>query len=226
MNVYFIPLGGGRFEPYFEPEDDAAVDDEPVDGGFFSRIRARFNETLREAERHRHERVQQPPTSAAGRLKRLMLRWIAERVAEQRLLWNLRTVREAVLHVPDDEDPVAAEKAFRQTLQRDKDRHLRRCALHTLGLILTVPVAVIPGPNLLGYLFTFTAVGHLLSFLGARRGNRDVSWTVQPDAALSALGRALAAQPPERHRLVSEIAERLRLRRLTLFVERMTAPTA
>jgi hypothetical protein len=226
MNVYFVPLGNARFEPYFEPEDDAADVEVPEGAGFFARIRARFAETLREAERQRHERVHHRPTTAMGRVKRLIFRWIAERVAEQRLLWNLRTVDDAVLHVPDDTDLLAAEKQFRQILQRDGDRHLRRCGLHTLGLIVSVPVALVPGPNLFGYLFTFTAVGHLLSYLGARRGNRDVRWTIQPDAALTAVGQALQAPVPDRHRLLHEAAERLRLRRLALFVERMTVPSA
>lgn len=226
MNVYFVPLGNGRFEPYFEPEDDAADVEVPHGAGFFARMRARFAETLREAERQRHERVHHRPTTAMGRLKRLVFRWIAERIAEQRLLWNLRTVDEAVLHVPDDADPMAAEKAFRQILQRDGDRHIRRSGLHLLGLIASVPVALIPGPNLFGYLFTFTVVGHFLSYRGARRGNRDVRWTVQPNEALTALGHAIQAPEPDRHRLVNEAADRLRLRRLALFVERMTAPSA
>ena len=87
-------------------------------------------------------------------------------------------------------------------------------------------MALVPGPNLFGYLFTFTVVGHFLSYRGARRGNRDVRWTVEANEALTALGRAIQAPQPERHRLVNEAAERLRLRRLALFVERMSAPTA
>ena len=51
-------------------------------------------------------------------------------------------------------------------------------------------------------------------------------WTVEPNEALTALGRAIQAPQPERHRLENEAAERLRLRRLALFVERMSAPTA
>lgn len=226
MNVYFVPLGGGRSEPYFEVEDEAVDAGDPEDKGFFGRMRARFSETLREAERQRHERVPDVPASAFGRLKRAMFRWIAERVAEQRLLWNLRTVDEAVLYVPDTADLVEAEKAFRQTLQRDGDRHIRRCGLHALGLLAAAPMALIPGPNLLGYLFTFTVVGHFLSFRGARRGNSHVQWTVQPDAALTDIAHAVDKPAVERRRLVSEAAERLRLRRLALFVERMVAPTA
>src|SRR5690606_5479265 len=98
--------------------------------------------------------------------------------------------------------------------------------LHFLGLLAAAPMALIPGPDLFGYLFTFTAVGHFLSYRGARRGNKDVGWTVQPDEALTAIGQAVGRPAQERRRLVSEAAERLHLRRLALFVERMVAPTA
>ncbi len=226
MNVYFVPLGAGRLEPYFEHEDGEVPEELPAGTGFLGRMRARFAETLREAERQRHERTHQPPASALARLQRSLMRWIAERVAEQRLLWNLRSVDDAVLHVPDDMDLQAAEQAFRQSLQRDGDRHLRLLALHSLGLIASAPVALIPGPNVFGYLFTFTVVGHFLSYRGARRGNGTVRWRVVANADLSEVGRALTATPPERRRLLHDVSQRLHLPRLVPFVERMTVPTA
>ena len=33
-----------------------------------------------------------------------------------------------------------------------------------------MPVALVPGPNVLGYLFTFTVVGHFLAWRGAVQG--------------------------------------------------------
>jgi hypothetical protein len=225
MNVYFIPLGSGRFEPYFEHEDH----DEPAvegSGGFFARLSARFSEMLREAEHHRHERLQAPATGLLTRVQRRLMRWIAERVAEQRLLWSLRRVEAATLHVPADHDPADAERQFRQGLERDGDRHLRRLILHTIGLVVTAPMAVIPGPNVLGYFFAFTVVSHFLSFRGARRGTGDVRWTLTPSQELADLGRALSATAHDRRHRISEIAARLRLPRLAMFVERMAVPSA
>jgi hypothetical protein len=43
---------------------------------------------------------------------------------------------------------------------------------------------------------------------------------------LTAIGRAVDCPPPERFHLIHEAAERLRLRRLPLFVERMCAAPA
>jgi hypothetical protein len=225
LDVYFIPLGANRFEPYFEqPDEDAR--EAPRATGVFARLSARFSQLVREAEEHRHERQHEPPGSVLGRLQRSLMRWIAERVVEQRLLWHVRRVDEATLHVPDDMPPAEAERVFREGLAKDGDRHLRRMLLHSVGLALAIPLVVVPGPNLFGYFFTFTVVGHFLSFRGARRGASVVRWTVAPNAALTDLRRALLVDPPERHRLIHAVAERLRLPRLALFVERMAVPTA
>jgi hypothetical protein len=160
------------------------------------------------------------------RVQRRLMRWIAERVAEQRLLWRLRRVETAVLHVPADHDAADAERRFRQGLQRDGDRHRRLLILHTIGLALAAPMALVPGPNLIGYFFTFTVVSHFLSFRGARLGSSRVRWTLVPSEALAELGRALTASPHERHRQIRRIADELRLSRLAVFVERMAVPTA
>jgi hypothetical protein len=225
MSVYFVPLGGGRFEPYFEHEDhdEPAVD---ASSGFFSRMTARFSEMLRDAERARHERLQEPATGFLSRVQRRLMRWIAERVAEQRLLWKLRRVETASLYIPADHDPADAERRFRQGLQRDGDRHLRLLVGHAIGLALAAPMALVPGPNLLGYFFTFTVVSHFLSFRGARRGTSRVQWTLVPSDALAELGRALTAAAHDRHQRIHEIAAELRLPRLAVFVERMAVPSA
>ncbi len=227
MNVYLIPLGPGRLEPYFEHEDQdeaAPAGDQPP--GLFARMSARFSAMIRDAERERHERTHAAPSTVLARVRHKLLGWVAERVAEQRLLWHLRRVDEATLHVPDTMDRDAGFRDFRALLQKDHDRHLRLMLLHLLGLVASAPFMVVPGPNLFGYFFTFTVVGHFLAFRGARRGLSGVRWTVMPSAGLSTLGRALSAPGPERYRLIHEAGEHLQLPRLARFVERMAAPSA
>jgi hypothetical protein len=227
VKVYFVPLPAGRFEPYFEQDDAgdvAAADAGQL--GFFARMSARFSAMVRDAERLRHEQLHEPPKTALGRLQRRLMCWIAERVAEQRLLWKLRSVDEAELHVADDLDRDEAFRRFQQSLQKAGDWHLRRLGLHSLGLIASAPFVIVPGPNILGYFFTFTVVGHFLSYRGARRGLNDVTWTVTPNPALTTIARAIVTAPPERYRLIHEAAERLRLAHLARFVERMAAPPA
>jgi hypothetical protein len=226
VNVYYIPLGAGTFEPYFEHQDD---DEPPEDGeprGFFARMRARFSDMIKEAEEARHSQTHEAPATLMSRIQRRMMGWVAERVAEQRLLWQLRRVDEAVLHVPDDQDPAAALALFRDGLQKDGDRHRRLLALHLLGLTVSAPFVVVPGPNVFGYFFTFTVVGHFLAFRGARRAVSEVRWSVERDAALTAIGHAVSAPAPDRYRRIHEAAAPLRLAHLARFVERMAPPPA
>jgi hypothetical protein len=113
---------------------------------------------------------------------------------------------------------------MRVELTRDRARHLRGALLHGTLLLLSAPVAVIPGPNLLGYVFTFTAVGHALAGLGAHHGLRGVQWQPVSDAALTVLADALRTDAGSGAR--DEAVARLPLTRLSLFVDRVAPPTA
>lgn len=222
MDVFLVPVGRDRFECYYEAvEEDEA--DEPQGQGFFARLRARFHEQLREAERSRHQKSIEEPKTFAGRVKKRSLRWMAERIAEQRLLWQLRRAEVATLHISTDLTVERADAIMRESMKRDSDHHRNRMIPHTLVLIASGLVAIVPGPNLLAYLFTFTAVGHFLSWRGASNALNRVRWTLAPDAALTEIHRAFALEPDERHRLILAAAERLHMPRMARFVEQMAA---
>lgn len=223
MDVFLVPVGPERFECYYEAVDEDEVE-EPAEGqGFFARMRTRFNEQLKEAERSRHQRAIEEPTTFLGRMQKRSMRWIAERVAEQRLLWHLRRAEAANLHVSSDLPASDAERIMRASMKRDADFHRNRAILHAVILIAVTPVALVPGPNVLGYLFTFTVVGHYLAWRGAVRGLHNVRWTIVPDEALTDLRRAFTLDGDARHELISEVADRLHLPRMALFVERMAS---
>lgn len=226
MDVYLVPIAPDRFESYYE----AADEDEPVESvdgkGFFGRLRVRFQAQLKEAERARHQVAPEAPKTFLGRMQRRSLRWIAERIAEQRLLWHLRAADAATLHVPGDMDPREAEAVMRGAMKRDADRHLRLLAVHSVALVAAAPVAFIPGPNVLGYLFTFTVVGHFLAWRGARRGLHNVRWQVSPNPALTDLRAAHLLSSEARHRAIHDVANRLHMPKLARFVEQMGATSA
>ena len=226
MDVYLVPIGRNSFECYYEAPDDDDLK-EPEEGqGFFARMRARFQAQLHEAERARHQKAITEPTTFLARLQRRSMRWIAERIAEQRLLWHLRKCDEAFLHAPADLSVANAEATMRTSMKRDADRHLRLLAVHLVGLIASAPVAFVPGPNVLGYLFTFTVVGHFLAWRGARNGLHSVQWHVKPSTALSEMRHAFSLETGERHRLIREVAQRLHMPRMATFVEQMATPSA
>ena len=224
MDVYLVPVGPDRYECYYEAAEEETIA-EPVDGkGFFARMRARFNEQLKEAEQSRHQKASVEPTTFLGRMHKRSLRWIAERVAEQRLLWHLRKTNTAILHTPSDMTSDRADTIMRGSMKRDADFHRNRLILHSLALIAAVPVAVVPGPNILGYLFTFTVVGHFLAWRGAVRALHQIAWTIAPNPALGELQRAFSLGADARHSVIHEVARRLHMPRMARFVEQMATP--
>ena len=109
MDVYLVPIGGERYELYCEvPDDPQELDAEPSQG-FFQRMKQKFTSMLAEAEHHRrHGHVGPEHVGWLGRVKGRSMRWVAESIAEQRLLWHLRRQEQACLFFPDDIDRGAA----------------------------------------------------------------------------------------------------------------------
>jgi hypothetical protein len=221
MDVYLVPIGRDRWDCYYEAVDDDDDAAEPGDG-FFSGLKRRFQQQLKEAEEARHQAAIEEPKTFLGRMHKRSLAWIAERIAEQRLLWHLRRAAAATLHVPADLPLPEGERIMREIMKRDADRHRNRLIPHTLLLVLSGAVAIVPGPNVLAYLLTFTVVGHFLSWRGATNALHKVAWTVRPDAALSDLRRAFLLESGERHRVIKEVAHRLHMPKMARFVEQMS----
>lgn len=228
MQVFLIPIAADRYEPYFEPVDG---EDAPDDGGtgWFARQRRRFSEMLREAEAERNRRHETPveaPAGLATRWRRTFFRWIVERAAEQRLLWHLRTATAATLQVPDDlaSDPALA--ILHQGFKRDGERHRRWFFVNFVVLVASIALAIIPGPNMLGYFFTFTTVGHFLAWRGATQGQRGVTWQVQPTPLLTTVRAIVVANAHDRDAQLQATSEALGLRHLATFVARLAVPPA
>src|SRR4029078_12649951 len=93
MDVFLVPVAPDRYELYCEePEQPAAPEDVEPPTGLLRRMTHAFKQQLAEAE---HERRKGPDLSSGrkslfGRAKARLLRWVAESIAEQRLLWQLR----------------------------------------------------------------------------------------------------------------------------------------
>jgi hypothetical protein len=227
MDVYLVPVGADRYELYCEIPDEAPHDGvaEPP-AGFFRRLVHRFKEMIADAERERRHGA---PAAAAqgwpGRVRARTLRWVAESIAEQRLLWHLRKQTAACFHYPDDLDEPQAAAVLRQQLARDFDKHRFWLAIDSLLFVASGLLMLIPGPNFLAYYFAFRLVGHYFSLRGARQGLNAVTWENQPNAPLTELRRVLGLAPDAREPRVHAIAERLRLEHLVRFFERSAVST-
>ena len=230
MDAYLIPVGPDRYELYCEHDvTDADVIGDVPPQGRFAKMYANFKEALARVEEERLSgvaRVHDRPLTWAERMKHRGLCWVAEKIAEQRLLWRLRNESELMLHYPDDIKEDAAIAIARADLQREADRHMKWIVIDALLFIASGVLFFVPGPNLIAYYFGFRLVGHYLSRRGARHGLTEVRWQACASPLLSRLRCVLALEPTERDREVHEVASALQLPHLAKFFERTSVKTA
>ena len=106
MDVFVIPIGRDRYELYCEQPADADAPTETRRRPASSRrlraaLRADAAGGRRAAAQRRAGRTDGDKGWLSGLQDRLMA-WVAERIAEQRLLWNLRRQTTAVAAHPQD----------------------------------------------------------------------------------------------------------------------------
>ncbi len=231
MDVFLVPVSQDGYELYCEHVDEPEAHAEGPPSGFWVWLKSpsvflawlkyRFHGMLAEAERERRRGyVANDRDSWFQRAKRRVLRWVAESIAEQRLLWNLRRHVEATLHYPDDLAAEAAREVMRRQLARDFDKHRFWLAINSVLMVGSAALILIPGPNFIGYYFAFRVVGHFFSVRGARRGLDKVQWTEVASAPLTDLRRALGLDAAGRLREAENVATRLRLEHLATFFQR------
>lgn len=227
--MFLIPLGAGRFEPYTEiadAPDDLAGAERPR--GLFRRYWERFVEMMQAAERAQREHdLADGSRSLGGRITDRLLAWVAEKIAEQRLLWHLRRHDDVALVHQSDLPADRALAILREHLRREADRHRRWLVIDGLLTAVTGPLLFfVPGPNIVAYYFAFRTVGHFLSQRGARHGLDGVRWSAEASEHLAELGRLATLAPPQREDRIQAVAEALQLPKLPTFLERMALPSA
>lgn len=227
MDVFLVPVAADRYELYCEEPDEPEPDGAAPPEGFFKRALHRMRAMLAEAERERRRGAPEPgdaPRSFFGRVKARLMRWVAEWIAEQRLLWQLRGKDAARLVHPDDMPESDARQILRRSLQKDWERHRFWLIIDSLGLIGSAALILVPGPNFLGYYFLLRTGGHYLSLRGARQGLAVVTWTLEPSAPLASLRAVVDQTPDMREERVQAVADSLRLEHFTSFFQRSATP--
>lgn len=222
MDVFLVPVTLDRYEPYCEvPEtpDGGAAPAAPR--GPFAGLVAKFQHVLATIERRANEKTADTPTTLGGRLKERGYHWLAHWMAAQRLLWRLRKTEHATLVFPGDLDAARAHALLAAHLDRESRRHVWFSLLYAVLGLASIPIALVPGPNVFGYVFVFLLVGHYFSYRGARRGRTHVAWRDRSSATLVELRRLPSIAPAERERFLHEISERLGLTHLVAFFERL-----
>jgi hypothetical protein len=223
MDVFVVPIRSGRYELYYEHDWGSDEDDGPS-AGVLAAFQRRFSELVRAAEEYPRRRAEkkEAPASWMGRLQDRLFLWIAERIADQRLLWNLRKQTAAIAVHPAAVSLEDILPEIRRALQRDFDRHRFWLIIDGIGLVIAAAFTVIPGPNLLSYYFVFRVGGHWLSMRGARRGRYVIQWTGRPCQPLDRLRALASADPSSRRPEVQAVGSELGLRNLAVFFDRVT----
>ena len=223
MDVFVVPVGPEKYELYCETSPEGEVAPEPQPEGLLGKLRHRFSAMLKAAEERQHRQPldREEPRGWAGRLQERTLAWVAERIAEQRLLWNLRKQTTAVAVHPQDMTFDQVMVLIRRMLQRDYERHRLWLVVDTIGLIASGLLMLVPGPNLLAYYFAFRVVGHWLSMRGAAHGLQHVAWSGRACPPLSELREVAHLEPNIREARIHDVAARLRLQHLSTFFERV-----
>ncbi len=226
MDVFVIPFGHDQYELYCETPTIPAPGAPPA--SFVGRLRHKASAMLHAAEERRQRGAAAPTAdSFFGRLQERAMGWAAERIAEQRLLWNLRSEAAVVVSHPGDMAFDTVHALVRRILQRDYERHRRWVfidgVLFVLTFVLLGPLFIlIPGvANLPALYFGFRTVGHWLSMQGAKQGLRRVAWSGLACAPLDDLRDVMTLSPDAREARVHDVAGRLRLEHLPSFFERV-----
>jgi hypothetical protein len=228
LDVYLIPLGADRYELYCEHVvEEASLSPEAPEGtGRIAALLHRAKAAVARVEQENQSGVPPPVVEGVGwrdRMTRKMLCWIAEKVAEQRLLWRLRKESDVVLFFPDDVTGESALGKARGRLQYEADRHLKWTIIDGVLLCLSAVVALVPGPNPLAYYFGFRFFGHYFSRQGAKHGLNKVKWECRASRELTLLREAVPLDAPERERRIREVASALHLQHLATFFHRTAA---
>jgi len=227
MDVFVIPVGPDRYELYCDQPFARERTATPV-RGIIGRLRQRIEDWLRTAEEWDPS---SSPGSTGGRLARLhdrVMAWVAERVTEQRLLWNLRRETAVTAAHPDYLSADQAIATIRDALRKDLERHQYWVWVDGVLFVVTFVALgplflLIPGvANLPALYFGFRTVGHWYSRRGARHGLEWVQWVPQPSPVLSELRDVVRLTPEVRERRIEDIAARLHLERFASFYDRIS----
>ena len=225
MQVFLVPVGVASYRLYVEIHDDEAEKEAAKDppkgrlGRLTHRLRAMMAEA--EAERLRRERGE---TQQGSGLWRAIMRKVAETIAEQRLLWHLRHQTVVQLCHPPDLEAGRAVQEVKSDFAREVSKHRRWMIIDGLLVAITGPLFFfVPGPNIVSWYFTFRAVGHFLSWRGARKGLTLIEWRAESCQPLADVRHAISLPAADRRQRLEQISDALGLKHFTGFVERVSS---
>lgn len=168
MKVYLLYLDDGRHVFYSEgPETPDAGESAAAAGG---------GQGLRAWAERKYQSLQTTlgrAESGVGLHMRRAWQWLQRRAApDESMLRSLRNASELQLYHPSMMKEDEARLLWSGYLKERGRGHAFWLVLNALVTPLTVLLAPVPGPNVIGYWFLYRAICHLLAWLGVRRAIR------------------------------------------------------
>jgi Mitochondrial K+-H+ exchange-related len=208
VKVFLLPLDHTQSFFYSEDHVDASASPATRTGlrGWFERTAERLKSALKH------------PKSRLGRSTRTAWDWLQQRMhPDEALLATLRRAPTIEVYHRMSLTSGEVRDLWCAYLKRRFRRHLPWLLFDALLSPLSLLLAPLPGPNVIGYWFAYRAVRHLLILLGIRRAmSGRVETTFHPVTGLEAAdGECL-----------TRAARRYRLKRLHDFVKRIGPATA
>jgi hypothetical protein len=158
VDIYLLRLDDRRRAFFAEEEPEAAGAGE---AGWLARKYRAWKSALQAAD------------SGAALWARRLWGWLQGlTLPDESLLQRLRGVEAIDLHHPAALPAEEARALWGHYLGHRARRHLFWLAVNGLVCPLTVLLAPLPGPNVIGYWFVYRAACHLLIVLGVRRARR------------------------------------------------------
>ena len=166
MKIFLISLDGGPCVFYSEgPEAVLELESAiPRRGirGWVERKYKSLQVVLNESEK------------GVGLRMRRIWEWLQKRISpDEPILRSLRGVRTISFYHPPTVAQQEAIAIWNRYLKERQGRHMFWFIANALVSPLTLLLAPLPGPNLIGYWFVYRAVCHLLARLGARHARSE-----------------------------------------------------
>jgi hypothetical protein len=219
FTVFLVPAGRDRFELYSEPPEEPGAAPAHDAGRLRHAIHAANVKWHALVDAARRGEAQ----GAMGRWRDAVICRLAESIAEQRTLWALRGHEAASLEYPSTIDESQARRVLDRALLTARVQHGRWLIVDLVLFIASGVFFFVPGPNVIAYYLAFRVVGHFNSWRGARHAIAATAWSLHSDGDLGELASLVDEPRDARAPRVEAIAERLNLRRLSAFFDRVAA---
>lgn len=211
MKIYLLSLEGGRCVFYSEgPEAVAESETAEPRAGVRGWVEGKYKNLqviLTESEK------------GVGLRMRRTWEWLQKRISpDEPVLRSLRGASSIELYYPLAFTEEETHTLWRDYLKGRQGRHTFWFVVNAIVSPLTLLLAPLPGPNLIGYWFVYRAVCHLLARLGASNARSEQVTT--KFLSTGALDGSFAATDDER---IASLSSRLGLYGLDSFIKQVAA---